>query len=305
MKYYFHKLGIGNNLVEKYLVNDKNPIENPKIAILYGRLSKSDIITNNLDNYSAKDQIVNFYKMSLKENRKETIIILMHSGKIHFLKPIKEMYDFDPGLNEDIYKFVHVKIIKSLNISDIPSILSGITSNRYISSGTFREITDWGNIKAICSVLNYPLPSNHLLKTNLTDYRLLECFGSTELETLVAKIFEDNDCFVPAYRGGNLKDIDLFVYNNSPYSRNINGLIISPKSRISIQVKHNNKISQYTGVDILINLSYGDTDLKCYGIKWIMNSIHNAHNQELKIWFKLSLQWLPFEFSKHFEILKQ
>lgn len=303
MKYYYHKLGTGNNLFEKYLINNKNPIKKPAIAIFYGRLEKKDIVDNKLDNYKAKRQIREFYERSLSENRKETVVIIIYQGKIYFVQPIEELYDYDPGPKEDIYKIVPVKIVKEVKTAEIPSILAGITANAYLYTGTFREITNWGNIKAICSVLNHSLPNEHLLAKNINDFRLLECLGSIELETLIAKIFEANECFVPAHRGGNLKDVDLFIHNLSSKEKNISGLIIPAGKKISIQIKNSSNNHYHPSVDYLIDLSDNNRK-KCFGNKWIMDSLINSKSTKLLSWFKNSLNWLPVEFSNHFFILR-
>jgi hypothetical protein len=113
--------------------------------------------------------------------------------------------------------------------------LAGINSNAYIGRGTFREITHIGNIYAICATLRIPYPNLDTSKTYFQ--KLLGCLSSVELETLTAKIFEANGCFVPAYRGGTIKDIDLFIHNHSNNSIDLDGLILPSNSRKTIQVK--------------------------------------------------------------------
>jgi hypothetical protein len=204
---------------------------------------------------------------------------------------------------KDIYKLVPVKIIKKISLKEIPPILAGITANAYIGRGTFREITNWGNIKSIHKVLDKSLPKEHLLEKNLTLSKLLECLGSVELETLIAKIFEDNGCFVPAYRGGNLKDIDLFVKNIDKKEKNINGLKIKSNKTFSIQIK--GKIVDKCPANVDYFIGYGSKDAKnCFDSNWILNNVIEAKNKHLQEWFKLSLSWLPKEFSKHYKFLR-
>ena len=72
---------------------------------------------------------------------------------------------------------------------------------------------------------------------------LLECLGSVELETLVAKVFEAAGCFVPAYRGGCIQDLDLFAHNYRAVDIELDGLVVPAGERISIQVKGTSRLS--------------------------------------------------------------
>ena len=47
----------------------------------------------------------------------------------------------------------------------------------------------------------------------LNDFKIdpLKTLSSVQLETLVVKIFEKNGAFIPAWRGGTLKDIDIIA----------------------------------------------------------------------------------------------
>src|SRR5207247_1188083 len=116
-----------------------------------------------------------------------------------------------------------------LHLKDVPPVLAGINANAWLSRGTYREMTNWGNIKAVERALGHPLPPEHLKKENCGVPQLLECLSSVELETLVAKLFEAAGCFVPAYRGGCIQYVDLFAHNDTPHSITLEKLSIPPK----------------------------------------------------------------------------
>ena len=165
-----------------------------------------------------------------------------HSEACCFLKTFEDISDdnivFSIGI-ENIYFFqqksqleerkykkwlikgFYIKNPKTIPIRYCPLVLANIKANRYLSSGTFIPLEDkedknkyFGNIKAI----EYLLAGGKLDETkqndkkvvlnNFTEY--LKCLSSVEFETLIAKILEEKGFFVSAYRGGCMKDIDLF-----------------------------------------------------------------------------------------------
>ncbi|MFC3032471.1 hypothetical protein ACFOEE_08075 [Pseudoalteromonas fenneropenaei] len=77
------------------------------------------------------------------------------------------------------------------------------------------------------------------------------CLSSLEFETLVAKIFEELGCFVPAYKGGFIRNYDLFVKNTKETAISKEGIILNPAEVKSIQIKlnletsHINQITDY------------------------------------------------------------
>jgi hypothetical protein len=103
-------------------------------------------------------------------------------------------------------------------MAEIPAVLAGINAHTFLAQGTFRPIADWGNIKAMVATASPPgticsslLPAEQREVAKLRAAQLLECLSSVELETLLARIFEVLGCFVPAYRGGVVRDVDLIA----------------------------------------------------------------------------------------------
>lgn len=187
-----------------------------------------------------------------------------------------------------------VEIIASQRLNQIPPVLAGINANTYLNQGTYRPIKNWGNIKAIYCSLNVPLPNEHLSNENCNAARLLECLSSVELETLVAKLFEAAGCFVPAYRGGCIKDVDLFAHNDQDININLGGLVIPTRKSISIQVKGRTGLRECPQmVDCLIGFEVPRAS-NCFDDKWLLNQV-KAYPHVAK-WLRRSLSWLPPEF---------
>lgn len=288
MRYFYLKLGKGNSLASDWL-RGNNPLGRPAAAIFFGRCTIEDI--RNGTNSQAK----RFYESSLVGNRNETVMVVVGHGRALFLKPAGELIEHkSPNDLENLWKIMPVDIIRSESLDNIPPILAGINSNTYLSQGTYREIKSRGNINAILRVLGEDLPSENTGEANCDIGQLLECLGSVELETLVAKIFEVAGCFVPAYRGGCIKDVDLFAHNYGPSDIELDGLVVPAGKRITIQVKGKSNLSTCPDTaNCLIALGAPQSP-RCFGEKWLQKRV--SASQEVAEWLKLSLSWLPQDF---------
>ena len=167
--------------------------------------------------------------------------------------------------------------------------------------GRHTGIQHWGNLKAIDYVLGRPVGTasklEHWDPKQQTSAQLLECLGSTELETLVGKLFEASGCHVPAYLGGTLRDIDIFAYNDGHQPINVGGIQIPGGKRISIQVKTWSEEPRSQAVDYLISLTPGP-DPKSFGPDWLLGSVKQSAS--VLVWMKRSLNWLPRSFLNQF-----
>ena len=87
--------------------------------------------------------------------------------------------------------------------------------------GTFKSIEDpnnpeshmnsyFGNIKALEYILKDK--KEKVSVNSFSEY--LECLSPIEFETLIAKLKEEEGYYVPAYKGGMLKDYDLICKKN-------------------------------------------------------------------------------------------
>lgn len=296
MQWYYMKIGKGNELAEKWLPGD-NPLKRSAVPILFGRRSIADLRTGNCGR-----QEKDFYESSLPENRDKRVITVIFGGFVWLLRPAGNLEEYDPGSNSrDTLKIMPVDMIcPKLRLADVPPILAGINANAFLSRGTFRKITNWGNIKAVERALGHPLPSKHLAQENCTVSRLLECLSSVELETLVAKLFEAAGCFVPAYRGGCVKDVDLFAHNETGKTIELEDLVLKPKQRFAIQVKGRNKLTKRPpAVDYFIGIDSPDLP-NCYDGAWLLSQVKRF--PQVNNWLRRSLSWLPSEFLVKYEI---
>ncbi|MBI4026742.1 MAG: hypothetical protein HY360_17295 [Verrucomicrobia bacterium] len=220
---------------------------------------------------------------------------MSHHGKIWILKPAGEVYHEPPKRhsNKDRYipKVMPVKILTERDSLDVPAILAGIHANAYLGRGTFREITHWGNIKAIECVLGRGIPKDHV---DEGPSQLLECLGSTELETLVAKLLESAGCFVEAYRGGTRLAVDVVAHNDQDREICLGTLVVKPKKRVTIQVKGWTDLVQTNeGVDYIVGL-IEKPGKRALDSAWLLEQV--KQKPPVAAWLRRSLRWLPEDY---------
>lgn len=291
MRCFYLKLGKSNSRAKEFL-SEKSPLGRPSAVIFFGHCTIDDLRKGNCDS-----QATDFYESSLVQQRNQTVMVVVDHGWAWFLKPAGTLIEHKSSSDiENLWKIMPVEIISHQSLDKIPPVLSGINANTYLNQGTYREITNWGNIKAIYRALNRDLPSEHLKEANCNARRLLECLSSVELETLVAKVFEEAGCFVPAYRGGCIRDIDLFAHNFLGKDIRLDGLVVSAGQSISIQVKGTSSLKECPDtVGCLIAFGVPDAP-SCFGEDWLLRQVISF--PEVASWLRLSLRWLPPEFIK-------
>lgn len=114
-----------------------------------------------------------------------------------------------------------IKLLKKIKVVECPLVLATIKSNTRLTMGTFKSIEDpnnseshmnsyFGNIKALKYILNGK--KEKVAVDSFAEY--MECLSPIEFETLIAKLKEEEGYFVPAYKGGMLKDYDLICKKN-------------------------------------------------------------------------------------------
>ncbi|QWU99332.1 hypothetical protein [Francisella salimarina] len=266
-RYFFSKCGAGNRDFKKYVLDSNSP----SIFINYEVESKDR--ESFLAKNSAKSQGKYFFECS--DNLDTSFIISIYEQKIYIMKPISEVQF---AYNEDVkgyLKHLPIKIMEELELAKIPSILAGIMCNRHYSSGTFREIKNFGNIQAIKKILGQDIDKSC--------YNYLDCLGSVEFETLIAKIFEEKGFYVPAYRGGYIKDYDLIAKNISNNVISIFDKKIKPNDFLYIQVKlKTNKLCGEDQKNIL--------NISLYDHKKILKELQSLKNTYE--WLKRALSWI-------------
>lgn len=157
-----------------------------------------------------------------------------------------------------------IKLLKKIKVAECPLVLATIKSNTRLTMGTFKSIENprqpdshlnsyFGNIKAIEYILN--AQKNKVKLDSFAEY--LECLSPIEFETLIAKIKEEEGYFVPAYKGGMLKDYDLICRKDNLQE--------------NIQVKLNLSKETYN--------KYKNKDLKIYCV----SKAENIKNPKIEI----------------------
>lgn len=291
MDYFFLKLGAGNVEAEARL--GKAP---PEAVVYFDPLDEAAYVAG-----QGKAQPREFWMRGHLHHHQLTIMVVIVGGKIWLLKPTGSV-TFAPYSKDLTAKIMPVEILKLAWCKDVPPVLAGMGSSQRHGRRTFTRIEHWGNLKAIDFVLNRAnspaaLKASHWLPKNQTAAQLLECLGSTELETLVGKLFEEKGCHVPAYLGGTLRDIDIFAWNETATDIAIGDIVIPPQSRFSIQVKTWQAIHCPSSVDCLIGLN-AIRGPKTYDADWLLNRVQES--PKTFAWMKRSLNWLPEHFRSQF-----
>ena len=196
-------------------------------------------------------------------------------------------------------KIAEVEIVSDGFLKDVPTILSNIGANLNLVRGTFREIKEgnMGNLLALDEIMmKEGIDSKREYdKTILT---ALRCLGANELETLIAKIFEESGLFVPSYVGGFMKDIDLFVYNDNEKPVKVGDIEFEGNAGKTVQIKsylgHNNtKVPEPVDIYFQLNGKYKPINshkfrLNYEWIEQVLPELNNTRN-----WLKRLLNWIP------------
>jgi hypothetical protein len=253
---------------------------------------------------------------SARVNAFQPVIVTVDEGKVWIYEPTvgPSEYELIPGFSGDPdgilvkgYEVMHLVEPDGVPASNVPLILSSMKVNQAFSRNTFTEIRGGefdrysGNIAAVKAVLG---------ETG-EDFAVdpLDCLSAVEFETLIAKLFEADGCFVPAYRGGVMKDVDLYVYANGAKA---NGVIaLAGDQLLNVQLKLSAKADQnyllrWLNSDprnLLISL---DADVSgaagCCHERWITrHGIRQwlADRPEVGRWLERSLEWLPVGWRAH------
>lgn len=264
-----------------------------KIAPIFYGFATLDNIRNNSEHklpkqaYADAKLFVDTFSPSINQT---AIIFSIGDQYVYFYKQAGELKEIEKT-KENLVKGFQVKLIKRIKISDCPLVLVTIKSNRYISAGTFRKIEGekyYGNINAIDYILN----KRKVVVESFDRY--LQCLSSLEFETLVAKYLEELGFFVPAYKGGFIRNYDLFCKNISNKSIVVLSKKVSPNSSLATQVKlrMNKKIiRKYLDLYFCI---WSDVCLENIvdGVK-LYNLI--KFTPETKQWLEQSLYWVTLQ----------
>jgi hypothetical protein len=251
-------------------------IKGKKIAPIFYGNSTIDEIVNQKKKFppDAYRFIDNFSKIN-----SNAIIFSIGNSKIYIYKQksiLKEYDEFKNIVNGDLVKGIEIELINEIEIKKCPLVLITIKSNRYMSSGAFRKIDElkgksyFGNVKA----LEYFLYNSKPEIKSFEDY--LFCLSSLEFETLIAKIYEEKHFYVPAYKGGFIKNFDLFCKKEDN--------ILSLQIKLNLKKEHYN---EYTDLYYCINSEIKKDNIRTW--KEIENEIKKC-SETIK-WLRQTLDW--------------
>ena len=313
IKYYNLNIKLNNELKLNYniqlqnLFNAAHNLEKMNRApIFFGHYEHEDYTNakknkKKIGNFNTKQlneacEFINLYK----EN-KEARIITIGSEKIWIYKIKGQIKNGKIEFDKFRQKYYDIEIIKHSKIEDVPYILASMKSNPAFCRNTFRMIDEKkyeGNIAAIKFLIG-----------ELNDFKIdpLKTLSSVQLETLVVKIFEKNGAFIPAWRGGTLKGVDIFAKFEGNIPDNLLIKKIKEKNiniQVKLQLNDENKVKDLkksladSNNFFLITADDGPhKDLKEYHekkyltSKWIKKQIYNY--DEIKKWYEECIKWLP------------
>jgi hypothetical protein len=315
MRYYFLKLGPGNAFALDLLTEER--LGTPTVAGFFRKVAVEDI-EEHLDDEKVRFsyQAIDMYRWARGDLPGYAVTVA--AGRVWILEPAGPMdemsrEEFEERVgpcphSDDIPKTVPVRIAAEESLTHVPTLLAQITSNRHLSSSTFKEIVDdFGNRIALDHVLfkrglidGYPT-----IEEGARDlYHLLLCLGANELIALVARLLEEHGLSVPAPTGGFVKNVDLFAYSDQPREIAVGshafGLLSVPARRA---FRHGAVMLQVRGaagdprpevspeVDYLIQLNAEPAD-GVLNHAWLAETLRVS--PVARGWLERVLRWVPF-----------
>ncbi|MFW5826876.1 MAG: hypothetical protein ACOCU4_02230 [Alkalispirochaeta sp.] len=315
MRYFFLKLGPGNGFAVDLL--SRQVLGEPAAVGFFRVLTVADIEAHKDDEkIRFSYQAVDLYRWSHGELTGTAVTVA--GGRVWLVEPAGPMADMardqfqnvvgDTPHSDDIPKIVPVRVVAEERLSHVPTLLAQITSNRHLSSSTFKEIReDFGNCIALDHVrfkrgLSQDYPT---IREGTRDaYHLLLCLGTNELIALVARILEEFGLSVPAPTGGFVKNVDLFAYNdrNRPVevgSPAFGRLVVPPRrafrhGAVMLQIRGVGTTPQPAvppEVDYLIQINAEPTE-RVLDHAWITGALQSCPAS--RKWLARVLRWVPF-----------
>nr|MDO8114975.1 restriction endonuclease [Candidatus Sigynarchaeota archaeon] len=170
------------------------------------------------------------------------------------------------GKIDEVPKTIKVTTLENdgpFDVSQVPRVLSSLSSHIYHAKRTFAPLNTKRNIKkSAIRAVKYLLRKEQNPVENCVD--LLDHLDPVEFETLVSIILSEKKLHVPAWRGGNLKTIDLIARNFTGDKVELKPIeIVIPKDGLcTFQIKHK-KIGK-DEIDKLLQARRSNRDIKHY-----------------------------------------
>jgi hypothetical protein len=322
------KNGTGNCMTEYSLNKIKNVLDEPFVVIFFGAINSekyreylklgddrevSKIIYKNEEvkwSSSRIRQIRNFFDLEnnndavlLSYNGKDELYITKPYGKVFDLpedyrtqydrdceeKDMKEGKIFRNGKIYHLPKLIRVKVLKELQIENVPHGLATFPSNQYYNRGTIRKISE--KYDQVKEFIKFYLGETLKLPTKFS--KVLDYLSPVEFETYIFQILQNAGLFVPAWRGSTLKGVDLLAYNFTNDTLSIPPIELSPGQDIKVQVKRIKRIYSYEEDFFTVYLGKSNYEKNLLGVDWIHDS--TLRQPKTLSWLSNTFHWMKKE----------
>jgi hypothetical protein len=289
-RYFYLKLGQGNASAKTWLSN-KSPWGMPCALVFFDNLTEAHYA-----NGAGHPSVLKFRLCAEPSSRSNTVFVVIGREWVWLIAPagpVRIEGEIEVGPDRLTPKVMPVTILKKTARRDVPAVLASIGCNQRSTRNTFTEIDHCGDLKAIDTVLGWPRTGEHWTGEQ-GPAQVLECLSSTGLETLVARIMEAQGCFVPAFVGGTMADVDIFAENDGSQVARLGNFQLPPGTRAGVQVKMwNAPKTKPDGVDCVVGLDAVESDF-AVGAQGLLNEAmkHSA----VEKWLRRALAWLPSEY---------
>ena len=177
---------------------------------------------------------------------------------------------------------------------DIPHIIATLNSSQKYNRNTITHISDCASVAALTHILNAQEKQKPKQCSDNRDF-ILSCLSPYELETLVFMIFYHHHWFVPAWRGGTMKGIDIMIRWKVGAHPKIGGVLFENECYY-FQVKSMAKEFESNDNEELWNVGLfpqSKPTEKTLGADWLWSCIKGT--PQVQEWLKNTLYWLHEE----------
>jgi len=198
------------------------------------------------------------------------------------------------GKIEQLPKYMPVTDVKSFKIKNVPHVLATLPCNQSFGRHTCMEIKKedqqgayWA---AKCLLGNQP----NISIPNLSDFtpeKFLSLLGQYELETLLFLVLHNKGLFVPSWRGGTLKDVDISAKNKTEKPIKVGNIEFPSGESKTFQVKRG-KVREPVNADYIVALSstVKNNKERILDAEWLLKRVKEQH--ETKQWLRYLLDWI-------------
>jgi len=116
------------------------------------------------------------------------------------------------------------------------------------------------------------------------------------MKTLIAKYLEEKGLFVPAYKGGFLRNYDLFCRNTGLADVVLGEIVIKTGGSISVQIKlrlNNDHKNDLEKADLFFCINSDFEDRKVYDWRYLKSNIIQGGSVDR--WLETSLEWVKIK----------